>query len=98
MKAHGDALSSESLRLTKIVYRRSDVRRRGTHSSHYFTGRKVECIGDGSTPGQVRSFSAGAVSPKTSVTVLPSDLIGQKGQDYDKKERYCELQWRTAEG
>lgn len=70
----------------------------GVHHITIFTGRKVECSGDGSTPDEVRSFSAGAVSPRTSVTVLPSDLFGQKGQDYDKEERYCELQWRTAYG
>ena len=28
----------------------------------------------------------------------PSPTRSQKGQDYDKEERYCELQWRAAEG
>ena len=71
----------------------------GVHIHHkILQAERSSAISDGSTPGQVRSFSAGAVSPRTSVTVLPSDPFGQKGQDYDKEERYCELQWRTAYG
>ena len=70
----------------------------GVHHITIFTGRKVECSGDGSTPDEVRSFSAGAVSPRTSVIVCPLTLIGQKGQDYDKEERYSKLQWRASQG